>query len=81
MSSTVNVGIVMPNITNALRKLVADGDVCDINEAFAQAVALKVAEHGGVSAIQATHAPGRPLKLMVIMEGTEPEEPVHVWLR
>ena len=80
MSSAVNVGIVMPNITNALRKLVADSGECDINEAFAQAVALKVAEHGGLSGIQETHAPGRPMKLLVIMEGTEPVEPVHVML-
>ena len=79
--SAVNVGLIISTTTANVVREVAAVSGRDFNEAFAEAVVLKISEFGGVAGIRAKHAPGRSMKLLVIREGTEPAEPIHVLLR
>lgn len=71
MSSQTVVGIVISeDVFNDTRREAA-GQELSREEAFAQAVALQLALHGGARGIQDTYASGGPLKLVIIKQGTD----------
>ena len=75
-----NVGLVVPtSATNALRQLATEMEK-DFEDVFAKEVAMQISYHGGTSGIQRAHAPDRPVKILVIMEGTCPDVCVDIML-
>lgn len=75
-----HVGLVVPTtVTNALRQLATEMGM-DFEVVFAKAVAMQISDHGGTSGIQRAHAPGRPVTIHVIMEGTCPDVSVDLML-
>lgn len=41
---------------------------------------MKISDYGGIAGIQRAHAPGRPIKLHVIKDGSCPDAPVDLIL-
>lgn len=62
------VGVVIPEEVSTRE---AEGQEHAREKAFAKAVVLQLALHGGTRGIQDTYANGGPLKLVIIKQGTD----------
>ena len=51
----------------------------DFEDMLVKAVAMKLKDHGGVSGIQ-TFGGGRPVRIVIVMEGLIPEAPIDIML-
>lgn len=79
--AAVTVGFECPKAFTAALRQLAKTEGQSFDGLFAQAVALKIKQHGGVAALRQTYGGGRPVKIVVFPEGAIPEEAIDVFLK
>lgn len=79
--AAVTVGLECPKAFTAALRQLAKTEGQSFEGLFAQAVALKIEQHGGEAGLMQTYGGGRPVKVVVFPEGVIPEEAIDVFLK